>query len=144
MGGWLIDATRGVEKPLENLVKRSAKTIETSLLVFARRRCIETHTDWNFFHAVLLYENLQRPPWVRKTERLTQRIRKQGTYGIMQTKSAKALSDEDSVDVALRDFFGGFQIGQDPWTEIVEKLTVFNGDPAYGHQVYQIYELIKS
>lgn len=147
MGGWLIDATRGEIKHAERLAKSSHKSLDKALLAFAQKRCAETGTEWNFFLAVMLVENLQRPPWVRRLERSASRLRSQGTYGVMQVLSAEPISDTESVDLALGRHLGGFSVPSDPdvhgWAVISEKLRTYNGSEEYANQVCEIYQSLE-
>jgi hypothetical protein len=150
MGGWLIDATRGTDKPIERRVTQSAKSIPPDLIAYAKQRCLATNTDWFVFYAVMLYENLQRPPWIRRIERMSSRLRTTGTYGIMQTRASAPITDMESIDVALNDYLGGFQFqptsdDDETFTDhsgFLELLKSYNQDENYAYQVLDVYQTI--
>jgi hypothetical protein len=145
MGGWLIDATRGVEKPIEALVQRSANSIETETWSYAQRRCVETRTDWRLFRSILLFENLQRPRWVREAERKTAWLRKDGTYGILQTTSKTPLSDIESIERALELHLGGSKPRKGSEFEYHEfRKVVLKHNPSdeYADSVWEVYGLL--
>lgn len=58
-------------------------------------------------HAILLAESIQRPRWFRRVERLVQyvrgRVHRSGTTGIAQMRSARPLTDEESIDLLCID-----------------------------------------
>jgi hypothetical protein len=143
MGGWLIDATRGRDRPMSRLIRASSTTIDPSLLDFAKHRCLETETEWRLFYAVMIYENLQRPPWVRRIERSVARLRRQGTYGIMQVASEGVVTDRESIDIALERHLAGARVVPDEYSNfesIVANLASYSSDERYPHQVAAVYD----
>lgn len=54
-----------------------------------------------FIYALIIVENFNRPLGVRITERLTSCFRDFGTYGIMQVRSKKPLSDSESINQGI-------------------------------------------
>lgn len=52
--------------------------------------------------SILIFENFNRPPFIRWLERLWLKISgKEATLGIMQTKSRKPITDEESIQIGV-------------------------------------------
>ena len=67
-----------------------------------------------FFYTVMLVEDSNRPAWFRNIERIGFRIGIAKTTGIMQVKSEKALSDQESVALSIpiiEDIWNSFLTG---------------------------------
>jgi len=73
-------------------VARARADIDPGLLVLLRDADV---ADPAALEAVALVEQLNRPGWVRRLERVL--VRGHGTYGLMQVTSDRAVSDHDSV-----------------------------------------------
>lgn len=95
-----------------------------------------------FILAILTYEDLNRPQFIRRVENLLVRIPGlKLTVGIAQVRSSKPLSDEESI-VHLG------QILQDPalsprqrptWPAMKAALIRYNGDESYALNVFGVY-----
>lgn len=147
MGGWLIDATRGRDRSFDQLIRISEASIDPSVRQYAKQRCAETGTDWQLFRSVMIYENLQRPPWVRRVERSVAGMRARGTYGIMQVESLKALTDKESIDLALdRHLMGATPESPGSVTieEVQRLLNGYNTDQSYASRVADIYSELRA
>ena len=100
-------------------------------------------TDPDLIHALMLVENLARPAWFRRIERLKGRVFKQGTYGIMQVESAAPISDHDSVDLALRKLSGVGPFitskGYVDYAALRSFAKTYNDDGDYADLVIQAY-----
>ena len=91
--------------------------------------------------AVCIAENLQRPPWFRKIESSLSLFKAEGTYGVMQVKSKKRLSDEESVIISIRKFFKNTASisNIDSLREIIKK---YNGNERYIDIVLKIMSFL--
>jgi hypothetical protein len=90
---------------------------------------------------------MQRPPWVRQIERRLGWVMREGSYGLMQVRSRKPLSDIESVDLALSTLLRGARIDtiDDPDTDpFVLALKGYSTDSEYAGQIYEIYHLLES
>lgn len=84
---FIRDAYRGIEEKFGNLVRSLNVSCEATKEILL---------------AILTYENLNRPGWWRATENLLVKIPGvELTVGISQVRSARALSNEDSIELAL-------------------------------------------
>ena len=79
---------------IEELVKRGVDEIDVHLLVK-----LDEADPGYAFKAIALAENLNRPPWVRRFERIL--VRRNGSYGLMQMKAELPISDEESVRIFI-------------------------------------------
>lgn len=79
-----------------DLGRRALAQIEPELL---ERLASYPYSDSAALVAVALAEELNRPGWFRKVERLLRR--QNGTYGLMQASAPRPLSDSESVEAFL-------------------------------------------
>ncbi|MEU4426199.1 hypothetical protein AB0F81_36730 [Actinoplanes sp. NPDC024001] len=107
------------------LVVRSRREVGPELLAFAEEKAKEAGADPTLVEAVLLAENLQRPSWVRRLERWKGRIRGEGTYGVMQVRSDRPISDRESIAVAIERFFARAEVPREAFGYEQEALETF-------------------
>lgn len=72
-------------------------SVETFDMIFASSATAQA--DPMLVKSFAIMEILQRPSWVRRTERLLSGFRKSGSYGIMQIQSSDPISDTESVSI---------------------------------------------
>ncbi len=89
------------DRQLPDLLARARKDAGPALLKKVRDKAIVAGTDPLLLEAILLTEVLQRPRWLRTLEALKGRILSRGTYGVMQVRAPRPISDEESVDVTV-------------------------------------------
>jgi hypothetical protein len=134
-GAFLVQYTRshGITEP--SLVARSLRSLPKSLRFVAEDECKSTGADIDLVFAIMAVENLQRPPWFRSLERAKSRLFKAGTYGIMQVTSAIALSDEESIRIAVRERLAKVNVknrkGDLDYEALKRFATDYNGGPTY-------------
>lgn len=101
--------------------------------------------DAAFLMALILEENLQRPPWMRKLERITPIGRRNGTYGIAQVPGPPNMSDEESIEI-LATRYAGFHPSWRNWSinrpELEFQIEQHNHDPEFIQRVAETYEAI--
>lgn len=107
VGAFLIERTDTGGVSEYSMIEHSRKRIPDKLWHLAHQLAQQHGADVKLVRAVMLVENLQRPEWFRRIERLKGRLFRSGTYGIMQVASAKPLSDEISLERAVRERFAG-------------------------------------
>lgn len=89
----------------------------------------------------MVVEAIQRPVWARRVERLLGRaFRLRLSYGIMQVRSNRPLSDRQSVDAALGGPLRGVTLpaseyGWWPADQLAATLDSYNSDPTFLHWV---------
>jgi hypothetical protein len=94
--------------------------------------------------AVMAVENLQRPPWFRRLEKLKAKISGPGTYGIMQVRADNWIDDEESIRRAVAGPLKGVVI---PSSELYEEQVnalrdfalAYNPDPTYVELLQDAY-----
>jgi hypothetical protein len=120
-------------------IRKSVKRINPGLLQQAYDKSIQKNADPLLVIAVMIYENLQRPPWVRELEKLLSIIPGLSTTsGIMQIQSDKPLSDEKSVSIAIDKHFKDLPFPAD-YSKKEEILKSYNSDPRYPLDINAIY-----
>jgi hypothetical protein len=115
-----------LRKKPEDLLERSFAEIPMQLKVHVWRKAQQVGIDPSIPLAVMAAENLQRPSWVRRLERMIPK-RLGGTRGIMQ--QAGALSDVESIDLAFQRNFCDPTIFDTPWVVF----TRYNHVPEFWH-----------
>jgi hypothetical protein len=143
VGAYLVKvATSGAQGP-ERLLARSRSGIAQALWQYSEQEAERMSTDPDLIHALMLVENLARPAWFRRIERLKGLVFKQGTYGIMQVESAAPISDHDSVDLALRKLSGVGPFinskGYVDYAALRSFAKTYNDDGDYADLVIQAY-----
>ena len=105
----------------------------------------------NTVYAIMIYENYNRPPVARLFENLCMRIyKKELTLGIMQVKTSKLISNEESIILAIdiikkniMDVLDCYDADHLASWHISEVASKYNpGDPNYGYQVAEIYRVL--
>jgi len=110
--------------------------------------------------AVIIVENFNRPKLARIAEQAISPFRESGTYGIMQVKCAKALSDLKSVEIgtkAISDIYDKVKSASDEnrpsWnkdderhlSEIVHRVAwLYNNSDDYANEVYNVFNQIRA
>lgn len=102
-GAFVLEIGRKHPIGEDELMRYSRERIPDELWEAATRISERYAADVHVVRAVMMVENLQRPAWFRRLERLKGRISRRGTYGIMQMLSTGPISDEESIERAVRD-----------------------------------------
>ena len=82
---------------------RSHREIDPRLIDHALSLSGQHNASAELVICIMVVENLQRPPWFRRLERLRGRLRrgKPWTYGVMQVRSIQPLTDRQSIERAI-------------------------------------------
>lgn len=108
-------------KQKENLDNKIFNIIETESRKY--------NANEKLVKAICIVENIQRPAWIRKLERIKSFINKEGTYGIMQIKSSHYVTDEESIKMAIEKFFKN--TSHKEWEELKDIVSEYNSDERY-------------
>lgn len=92
------------------LVERAIRNTPRELMDLAGRLAKEADADPNLVRAIMVTENVERPPWFRRLERIKAKVLPGGTYGIMQVGAPRPLSDVDSIRKAISERLSGVSI----------------------------------
>lgn len=109
-GAFVVQYSRSHGLEEGNLVNRALNSLPTKFIAVAVDAAASANADEVLVLAVMAVENLQRPPWFRQLERWKSRVFRDGTYGIMQVSSRKALSDEESIRLAVAERFASVNV----------------------------------
>lgn len=101
LGAFIVRISRGHPVHEHEMIDRSQREIPKSLWNLAARLAIENEADPDLARAIMVVENLQRPSWFRRVERLKGVVSPSGTYGIMQVLSDKPINDEESIEKVI-------------------------------------------
>ena len=129
----------------EDVIDKIRKRTDSHFMRYVKSTVTDTRFDFRLFEAVLIAESLQRPRWFRMLERLKGFVWKSGTYGVMQIRSDRPLSDYESIDKALAEyrhiFIDVLDRYDDDWhSDVVTRLRVYNGSEAFIGTVMDAYD----
>jgi hypothetical protein len=149
LGAYLVYLSQARTSDVDKAIRQSRSRIPESLWSLAAQAALGTQTDEKLVRAIMLVENMQRPPWFRRLERLKGRIFKRGTYGIMQVESDRPISDEESVERAVRERLQGVTvpmsaIGYFDYEELARIATAYNPDANFVEGVQTAYSSLLS
>ena len=105
---------------------------------------IRTSDMYIFLYAIMIFEDYNRGPIYRFFERFKVRLGKSTTVGIMQIKSDKPLSDEESIIECIKwleNRFGDDKANIDVM-QVKDVAWEYNNDEAYAKSVAYIYECL--
>lgn len=140
IGAFVLAVSRGEAPSMTQLVARSRSTLSKQLWSFIENEAQQQGADVWLVQAVALTENLQRPSWFRRLERMGGNIVGRGTYGVMQVTSEGPIDDEESVRVAIRKYFAGTgKQGVLDYEEVRGVLKSYNPDKVFGDLARDIY-----
>ncbi len=101
------------------------------------------NTDIVLLYAVLIYENMNRPEWMRKIENIVCGLTHlEMTLGIAQVKTNKIISDVESIKKASKILANSS--GFEGWSEedFAEFIKVYNGGKDYPEEVRKIIRVL--
>lgn len=107
LGAYIATVSRGHPTNEYGLAEDAIKRIPRAMWDLAGAEAVAAGADPRLTRAVMLVENMQRPPWFRKLERLKGRFIPAGTYGIMQVASEGPLGDAESIRKAVKERLAG-------------------------------------
>lgn len=127
-----------------------------------RDACESEDCSSKLLYAVLIYENINRPEYVRAFERIVASLTKRRmTIGIAQVSTTKPISDEDSIKRAAKILKGSQKIEDDlnglygiqksqccykreqkTLKKIGDVLSVYNDGEQYVREVYKIINIL--
>ena len=111
------------------IIEKSKNSLSASLVKHLNTICEKYQANKDLVMAICITENIQRPLWVRKIERVKSYVFKSGTYGIMQVQSNKYIDDYKSIEIAVEEFFKNTASFSD--NEITNLLSKYNSDSKF-------------
>ncbi len=103
LGAYLLTMSRGHSVNQNQLVRFSHDQIPQALWITAGQIAFEAGADVELTRAIMLVEQIQRPVWFRRLERIKGLVFRKGTYGIMQAYSERPLGDIESIQKVVRE-----------------------------------------
>lgn len=75
-----------------------------------RMIALDNGADQQLAIAIAYVENLQRPAWFRRLERIGARVHRAGSFGLFQVKGHGPVDDVESCRIAMRSLRGAFPL----------------------------------
>lgn len=146
LGAYIMRISGRPAYDFRSTAARGRRSISDALWNEAMMIALTHGADPRLVQAIMVTENLQRPPWFRRIENIKARLGLGGTYGIMQVRANRVISDRESIILACEGHLHGavtvFNQGY-PDAESVKRLArLHNDDPAFTGMVYQIYVIL--
>ena len=146
VGVFLLEVTQGSPPEASELLSRSRESIPDGLWERTRQLAEDYGSDPSLALAILAVENLQRPRWFRRMEQLKGRLWKRGSYGIMQVRADRPISDLESVKLALKHRLSNVRVPRDEYGADYEGLRRilmdYNPDERFIEMAQAFYEEI--
>lgn len=144
IGSYIGRLTQTSSIDVAEVLTASRRSIPDEVWNSAAAVAADAGADVQLVHAVMLIENIQRPAWFRRLERLAGRLVGHGTYGVLQVASDRPLSEADSLRVAIESRFTETpMLTADDGTIDYEALTAFargyNPDPKFEELLMQAF-----
>lgn len=128
--------------------ERAVRDVGMEAFDFAFREAILLGRDPFLVRALLIVEILQRPRWLRNVESWTWWMRREGTYGVMQMRSRRPVSDYASISAGVHGvttelgirYSGDYRVFEVDRHVIWAAAAAFNGDKVHIDSVTNVYE----
>lgn len=134
------DFNRGVNE--DEFILKVSKSISENTKLKIKESCAMHEADYPLTLSVCIAESIQRPKWVRTLEAVKGLVIKRGTYGIMQVRSDKPLSDDESIQIAISQHLARTSLMEYPEKEVT--IRRYNGDQRYIDLVFHTYQILLS
>lgn len=124
------------------LVNRSIAQLDGELRNLMVELASANDADPSLGLAVMAVENLQRPRWFRRLERVKSLFIASGTYGIMQVSADHWISDEESIRRAVETYLKGIHVPDDYELQnhvLSSFAQSYNPDPVYVELLQSAY-----
>jgi len=110
----------------EAVIEKSRKSLSVKLVSHIGLVCEKYKVKKELVLAICITENIERPAWVRKLERIKSYVFKSGTYGIMQVAADNYIDDFQSIDKAVEKHFKGTAFINFSDSELKYQLSKYN------------------
>lgn len=129
---------------IDAILHQSYQSIDNEIIEHINQLCEKNYASKRLVKAICIAENIQRPKWIRKLEKIKSRFFKSGSYGIMQVQSNKWISDKKSVEKAIVEYFkhsGSVYLDSSTIQMFVRK---YNSSEQYFELVYSAFNYLPS
>lgn len=136
IGAYAVRVTQSGFVDTAVVFSESRRTIPNDLWDLAADLSAQHDADVTLVRAVMLTENIQRPRWFRRLEKLGARtFRKRASLGLLQTPGDPGDSDADLLARAIEERFAGVRIKGDDgyvdWPAVEAFARSYNSDSKY-------------
>ncbi|KAB7788377.1 hypothetical protein [Bifidobacterium cebidarum] len=126
----------------ERLIKKCFSRLYSKYYIFVRHAASKNNASLSLLMAILIYEDLNRPWYIRKIENVLVNLPgAQLTVGIAQVKSSVPLSDEESIFKASEILYGTADV---PRVNLVYAICRYNSSYSYVGSILEIKEILDS
>lgn len=143
LGAYIVTVTRQDQTSVCDLLDRSRGNLPPELIALARQEAATHGADPILVQAILHAENLQRPAWTRRLERVKGLLLPRGTYGVMQMAADEPISDEESIRRAVVRLAGivipAMEYGGADYDILETTIKDYNSNPRYVELVRDLY-----
>jgi hypothetical protein len=147
LGAYVIRATSAENVESYLALQRSRSQIPPELWDAAAKAAMDAGAEPRLVQAFMLVENVQRPAWTRRLERMAGKILGRASYGPLQVTANAPLSEHDALAAAVRQRFAGRAVptkhaewGSQPDTQWLRLFALgYNPDSSYGDDVVSAY-----
>lgn len=126
---------------IEVLLRRSYRSLSAELLGVIDEESRVHSAKRDLVLAIAVVENIQRPSWLRSVERWLAPIKGEGTYGLMQVRSGKFISDKESIKAAVRQYLANTAFLSDE--QLQSKVRAYNPNEKFADLVDQTMTMIR-
>lgn len=136
IGAYAVRVSQAGFVDTERIFLESRRAIPRHLWELAHDVAERHEADPRLVRAVMLTENLQRPRWFRRLERMTARIIKRpASLGLLQAPGEPTDSEEELLERGVREHFRGVSVTTDTghidWEALEGFSARYNPDPKY-------------
>lgn len=122
--------------------------LSDDVVVQIRATALDNCVDQRLALAIAYVENVQRPRWFRRLERMTCRLNPGGSYGLFQVKGHGAVDDMSSCRIALGALRGTYPLldsyGRGMAWSVALCAERHNPDARFAQMVVEVYDKISS
>lgn len=114
---------------------------------------IKNNIDPRLLISIAVLENINRPPWIRNMEKFLWKLKilRSGTVGVMQVKSKKFLSNEESIDNSaiilaniVKEMEGkGFSLEKGMQKYLIQVGNAYQGTEEYGKVLDDVFTVVR-
>lgn len=148
IGAYIVRILGSTHLDVSDAFRASRRSIPTHLWGAAEGLAVEANAAVRLVRAVMLVENIQRPSWFRRLERMAGRLVRGGSYGILQVRRRHPKNEIDLLKEGIQLHFRDAQIRMESgWpddSEIARFARRYNPDSKFVELVGQAYHWLMS
>lgn len=141
LGVWIYKLYQRKDVTTSDLFTKNKEKINSKIIMTIENESKKFKANSKLVMAVCIVENIQRPSWIRRIERIKSFIYAEGTYGIMQVQSSKYITDEESIKIAVEKFFSNTE-SKENWKELKDFVFKYNSNSRYVEFVEHAFQYL--